>query len=229
MKYLPNRKYNRKLLPHKNYRILNDTTPLQDYYLCRLPIKRKNSFEKRTNPKEKFETDQFAKGLSVTLLGVFQHKDAKVRVIGKSKDAASAVPHHDDLWTPGKIPILPPNILFKRRSQFFAVKIKDVEAVPPYDVTIEYPNQGSQQEKAVFKVIHRPTLCNYWHFEIQGWNIKPDGTLHYLRNNPSFNENVCNRILKRYAKRLREQLIEKIKHSTEVKCSYISKSIYQTN
>lgn len=213
------RKYNKKLLPRKNYKII-DSSQIKKCHLCRLPGKKDDGIPKHADFNKFFPSTQFASGLSVSLLGEFTHADADIRVQGDYTQ-----PHHQE-WNPGDEYIVPPAIKVKRKSHFLAVRVKDVEEVMPINVTVAYPNQGSKEEKAYLKVIHKPTKCNFWHFEIQVWNETSGGEKHYLKDLPAFTAIESTRLLEKYAKQLKKRLIEKIEHSTQIRGRYLPKSIY---
>jgi hypothetical protein len=216
-------RYNSRLLPRKRYKIITHIDSLGKYYLTRLPSNGQWYIESSEELENHIDRKELERGLSVNLLSVYTHKDAKIRAGGNFKDS------HHQLWKVGASYIKPPYIKYKRRANFFGIQIKDVIncKMQSQSLQITFINGGVRYDQGFLKVVHRPTYCNFWHFEIRIWAKTQNGTAYELSSLTNVSKTGLKRYCKQAADTLRTELVDKLKRFNDCKVIYLPKKYYK--
>ena len=98
--------------------------------------------------------------LSVSLFGIFREEDIVYHVVGDKRT------FFQEEWTTGQSISPPDSSDYEERKErgFFYLKIDDIHNHP-----IVY-ERNNEQHKLICSVVHCPTNCNFWHFEVRWRN-----------------------------------------------------------
>lgn len=216
------RKYNKKLLPHPKYKKIADCGNLKRFFLCRLSTKKKWHITKRDRFLDFIEERELGRGMSMVLLSKFEHKDAQIRPTGKVGDS------HFEEWTPldGNVP--PPSVRIHKNANFIGITIGDILHIDKIQIELEFKNGTKRKDFVFLKVIHKPTKCNFWHFEIMVTAIDNDGYEYKIQDYDQLSIKARGRFIKQASAALKTLLNGHLKHSSECKCFYLEKSYYQS-
>jgi hypothetical protein len=149
--------YPEHLLLQSNYKFISETDELCFCTLVR-HTSSKDLFlaETETIDPDKLQIQSgHLKDLSTNLLGIFKIEDIYVEVINKK---------FYDLWNVGEnvvTPLIHKDFCFNNDRGFFFFNIKEI-------IYLELPLILSYT--ILFKVIHTPTKCNFWHFSIRAYS-----------------------------------------------------------
>lgn len=169
-------KYPEDLLPRSDYRedILEDLSSegkpslsvdkINNYYLVHTldgGESLHSSYQLSENFRNYFIPGRFVSGMSMNLLSVYRKRHTQYVVDYKTNNGAS------DPWKLGDISIIPYKKLKKKKSAgYFGMKIADIMSIQK-----KLPmknNEGAKEDEFLISTVieHKPTRCNYWHFEI---------------------------------------------------------------
>lgn len=213
-------RYNMALLPRRNYKIIKDCHCLSTFYLCRYPSgKRWHVFPSEI--KDNWDTSELSRGMSCNLLSVYKHKDACIRPGGKVKDG------HHQLWKEGDAGIIPPNLKYRKRANFIGIKYDDIlrREIRIDNFEISFRNGSIRTDALVLRLIHRPTYCNFWHFEIRIYGLN-EGSEYLFEEISNVSKKGIKRYLEHAAEILGQKLMGYIIHSKKCRPKYLRKSIY---
>ncbi len=184
--------YPDRLLPKPHFLPLDvDALPeIQQLYLVR-HLDSKDIFQKISEGSEplqniddtkiQFRSDHL-KDLSTNLLSVFLLEDVCWKILGGGTSA----------WQEGTEvtpPIYPEDFDYTNERGFFLIKIEDIH-------NKEIP-QDNDNITIKFKVLHTPTICNFWHFSIRLFD-----------NEGEITERFVGKKLQKLQKIAKKQLIE---------------------
>lgn len=142
--------YPQKLLPKKNFAIIDDKISyLNKLYLIRHTPKKSKEIG-RTH-----ELPQY----SLNLLGIFKTKHSKIKLKNPNSP-------YSDYWLSGDKNLRPKWNEIKRDSKRGEIYFKFSE-VNNFPFPIE---SGKQFSKYNLALKHKPTKCNFWHFEIKWYD-----------------------------------------------------------
>lgn len=153
--------YPQKLLPKKKYTFINRHIDyLNKLYLVRhIP-----SNAKKPNPSisisELGRTAQLPQ-YSLNLLGIFKVKHSKIRIDPK------VTGKYSDYWSSGDIAARPRWNEIRLDSDRGAIFFK-------FSIVNDYPYStclGSTKYQFTLCLRHKPTKCNFWHFEIKWFDV----------------------------------------------------------
>lgn len=120
-----------------------------------------SSYQLSVNFREYFTPRRFVSGMSMNLLSVYRKRHTQYIVNYKSNNGAS------DPWKLGEVSIIPRKKLKKKKSAgYFGMKIADIMSIQK-KLPMKNNEGASEDEFLISTVIeHKPSRCNYWHFEI---------------------------------------------------------------
>jgi hypothetical protein len=149
--------YPEHLLPQFNYKLISETDEL---CLCTL-VRHTSSKDLFLTGTETVDPDKLQiqsghlKDLSTNLLGIFKIEDIYVEVLNNT---------FYDLWNVGEntvTPLIHKDFCINNDRGFFFFNINEI-------IHLELPL--IQNYTILFKVIHTPTKCNFWHFSIRAYS-----------------------------------------------------------
>jgi hypothetical protein len=156
-------RYPKELLPRRKYQLFSVEDLAEPSYLARRSLKNQNEFqdyigdirvEALVNPVEDFY------GLSTNLLGVFHPKHLRVQITEDKKALFQ-------YWHPGAVTPKARNIkCTEDDSPVFYFQVGSLHNIQfPYEMFLP-KGKGIIRQSGICKVIHKPMLVNFWHFEL---------------------------------------------------------------
>lgn len=169
--------YPNKLLPKESYRLISNNTINGKGFF----IGRKTDDQDILDPVTGLiktavvsKQTKYLIGYSINLLGVFRVRDSKIEIRKKARSG-----FHTS-WKPGGKFFRPQKQEYSinKRSGLFFMEFNKVNNFP---ASILQQSTGVQFQ-FICKVDHKPTRCNFWHFEIH-WENKNNGARVHIDNN----------------------------------------------
>lgn len=158
------KKYPKLIIPKLNYHFIDTDTLPQNIFFIRT-IRKKRQIKTLSKLKELsakiLSASEFPNGISCNLYSVFDEKHSCFNV----KD-----PHNRKVisdWLPDKISIIPEideyeYLPWQGYFGFQLKKIKEFES----NIPIKKDGRIIRRDTCVLRVVHSPTNCNFWHFNL---------------------------------------------------------------
>lgn len=153
--------YPAHLSPHKNFKYIQVSTKLNNQFLIRHTESRNLFFE--GTDIFNFELVKIQSGdlndFSTSLLGIFKYDDVFIGWLKERKDIWTK------LWREGdevEIPIYKKDFIIFNQRGFFLLNIEDLKIAE-----IKHESDKIGIINLRFKVLHTPTISNFWHFSIR--------------------------------------------------------------
>ncbi|GAB6091093.1 hypothetical protein JCM12856_26870 [Spirochaeta dissipatitropha] len=142
--------YPRQLLPAPNFRLI-DVDQLDTASVCIRRIDVANESTRKMN------------GLSVSLAGLFLPEHFKFRVVPSDR-----CPEPNECWRPGDRCVEPRDVTTEIETVYSVVYLPLCKwHRKPFPVRDEVHENISTSLSGVIRMVHCPTVINFWHFEIQ--------------------------------------------------------------
>lgn len=221
------------MLPHKGYRLIDNDKIISDFILCRVVCKMVKKLDPATGKMKSIRLKTLSQrwgeinlrgGISTNLLSVFRKGDVFVRAGGKWRH-----PHHTP-WQPGDMHMAPPYVKYDSNATFIGIKIKDIQNLKAISCTIKYEDKTSQNAKAFLKVVHMPTKCNFWHFEIQLWFMaerSDENETYSLERHNKISDSQKKKMIKEMSKMFTDELSNIFRRPDKCHPRYLSKKVYK--
>lgn len=157
--------YPERLLPQDNYaEHLDVSNDIEICYLLHTAEKSVPLYDKQyliRNIKHHFIPDRFMSGMSMNLVSIYRKSDTRYVVDFKANASA------DQDWKPKVKAVCPKKKLKVRRNVgYFGFRIADILSIKKQLPLKEKNGIKEELYEISTRIEHKPTRCNYWHYEI---------------------------------------------------------------
>lgn len=159
------RLYPHRLLPKQTYKSrIEELNSIRNFYLLHIAEEAVPLYDKyylKANLKCHFIPGRFMSGMSMNLVAAYQRNDTRLIVDYKANPMAS------DGWESGHDTICPNKQLkYKKNVGYFGFKIADILSIKKVLSLKEKNGRTDETYEISTWIEHKPTKCNYWHYEI---------------------------------------------------------------
>ncbi len=216
------KKYPKLIIPKSNYKFIETSTLPRNIFFIRAT--RKKSQIKTLSKLKKISTrilsaSEFPNGISCNLYSVFDERHSCFNV----KDPNNRKVISD--WLPNKNSIMPEKdeyeyLPWQGYFGFQLSKIKEFEST----ISIKKEGKVIRRDKCVLRVIHSPTNCNFWHFNLYLFAINSVTDKEYNLNDKE--EGISKSQIQKIATSLIDGILPYLSLGRNLKKKYIAKNIY---
>ena len=155
-----------RLLPQDNFVKDFDKylANFNDFYLLHTAENSEALYDKQyliRNIGNHFISKRFMSGMSMNLVSVYRRNDSRFVVDFKANPLAK------DEWNAKNGSIIPQKQLkYNKRVGYFGFKISDILSIKKVMPLKEKDGKTDETYEISTRIEHKPTRCNFWHFEI---------------------------------------------------------------
>lgn len=221
------KKYPVRLLPQQSFvgRFENFSV-IGDFFLLHTAENSVPLFDRQyliQNIRYHFRPDRFMTGMSMNLVSVYQRNDARY-VVDFILNPNAKLP-----WNNGDISVNPKRDLkYKKDAGYFGFRISDILSIKKEMPIREKNGKKDETYEITTRIEHKPTRCNYWHYEIYLYATctskegGPQGKVPDLVEREIFSKNLGRNL----PTKVMSEFINIIKWRSELVAYHINPSLY---
>lgn len=197
-----------------------------DFYLLHTAEKSEVLYDKQyliRNIKDHFIPKRFMSGMSMNLVSIYRRNDSRFVVEFKANPLAK------DEWNAMNGAIIPKKQLkYNKRVGYFGFKISDILSIKKQMPLKDRDGKNEETYEISTRIEHKPTRCNFWHFEIYLYatcitkNNGPEGKVPELVKKGIFSKKLGENL----PAQVMSEFIDIIKWRSEIVAYHINSAVY---